>query len=139
MNRRKKINRVVLNFSGHALSKEAKNELKKKFDKIEEIPFLNINLTNEVGIQLRRIIKKVKTPLDGSISITIIPPGQSTLSILLIMYLHGILGYFPDICMLDVTQSGIYLPSNIFYVSGNKLRYNGRAFRQEIWKLKTDF
>ena len=128
------MSKVLLNFSGHTLSKEAKKELVKKFDKIESLFFDNINVSEDIDKQLKRILDKVKSPLDGSIPITIIPPGHSILAILLMSYLHAALGHFPNMCMLDLANQGVYLPCNIFYSNVNKLRTSGRIFRQELWE-----
>lgn len=128
------MNGVLLNFSGHGLSVETKNELLQRFEEIEDIPFFEIDFSGDVEIQLKRILNEVKTPLDGSVPISFIPPGQATMSILLIVFLYGLLGYFPGICLLEAKNSGNYAPTNVFFVDGHQLRKAGRMFRQIKWK-----
>lgn len=125
---------ALLNLSGHNLSEEARTELAHRFDMIEDVPFYEIDFKDDVELQIKQVLTKIKTPLDGSIPISIIPPGQSTLAILLITFLYGLLGYFPGICFLEAESSGKYKPTNNFYIDGHQLRKAGRMFRQEKWK-----
>ena len=125
---------VLLNFSGHALNTNAKNSLLEKYDEIEEIPFVEIDFASDVGEKIEEILRNVQTRLDGSLPIAIIPPGQSTFAILLVTYLHGLLGYFPSVCYMQAVYSGWYEPSAIFHIDGYGLRKAGRNFRQELWK-----
>ena len=128
------MSKVLLNFSNHSLSKEAELVLLKRFDKIETIMFETIDFSSDMTKLIQTILKDVDSKLDGTVSITIIPPGHSTFAMLLVIYLFGLLGFFPDICMLDISDEGIFLPKNIFYINGNKLRFAGKSFRQELWK-----
>jgi hypothetical protein len=125
---------ALLNFSGHRLSEEAAGILEKRFSHIEEVRFQDIDFSGSVEDQVKELVQKARTPLDGSVPVSIIPPGHSTLSILLLVFLHGLLGYFPGICMLEARSPGKFLPTNVFHVDVNDLRNAGRAFRQELWK-----
>jgi hypothetical protein len=127
---------VLLNFSGHPLSKKAYTELEQHFDKIEELPFFEIDFSQSVEDQLRKLVGCVSYPLDGSISVTIIPPGHSTVAVLLVVYLHGSLGYFPGLCLLESKEIGQYLPTNTFQINSQKIRAAGRLLRQEIWRSR---
>ena len=112
---------TLLNFSGHALSGEVKKDLLSRYKAIEDIFDFDINFSRDIDSQFKEILAKVECPLDGSVSVTIIPPGQSTLSILLIIFLHGLLGYFPAVCYLKSEASGQYLASNVFHFDGLEL------------------
>lgn len=125
-------NEVLLNISGHPLSEESTLELSKKFSSIETIPFDAIDFQEDVESQIRNIFQLVKAPLDGSINVTIIPPSHSTMAILLLTYLNGLLGRFPTICLLQPIENGDYRPTNLFYIDSHSLREKGRSFRQEI-------
>ena len=125
---------VLLNFSGHKLCLKSRKLLENKFKIVEDIPFFEINFQSDVEEQIRSIVRKIKAPLDGSLSISIIPPGHSTLAILILVFLHGILGYFPKICLLQAEESGRYIPTSLFCIDGYLMRKAGRSFRQEIWE-----
>lgn len=126
------MNRALLNFSGHALSETTLRELSNRFSRIETIPFDAIHFELSVEEQLQKIIQHVKTPLDGSVPITIILPGQATFAVLLFVYLNGLVGSYPALCLLEVRDSGEYGPSSIFDIDAHKLRLEGRAIRQNI-------
>jgi len=128
--------KALINFSSHALSQKAKDSLSPHFDIIEEVFIHNINFNENVEEQLREIIRNVKTPLDGSIPITLIVPGQATIAVLLITFLSGIIGHIPDICLLEMDEDGFYVPTTSFILSGNNIKTSGRKFRQELWSSK---
>jgi hypothetical protein len=125
---------VLLNISGHRLSEEAQKELSKEYIVIEDIIFSNIDFSQNLEIQIKELFIDCKTNLDGSIPITIIPPGQSTFAILLYSYLHGILGYPPNICYLEADKDNFFSPKSLFKINLNEIKTSGRAIRQEIWK-----
>ncbi|MBP6732064.1 MAG: hypothetical protein KA149_08395 [Chitinophagales bacterium] len=129
---------VLINFSGHPLNRKVIVELKKSFLKIEEIPFDKLVFTENIQTQIETIIEKVKTPLDGSIPITIILPGHSVISALVMVYLNGCLGYFPKICLLEPTEDGIYSPSQIVIFSTYNVKMHGREFRNVAWKRRIE-
>jgi hypothetical protein len=124
---------VLINFSGHKLCEESKGLLEERYEIIEDVPFFEIDFDSDVEKQLTKIVRKLKIPLDGSKAVSIIPPGHATVAILLMVFLHGILGYFPKICMLKPEGSGQYIPKNIFCIDGYLVRKAGRSFRQELW------
>ena len=126
--------KALLNFSSHALSDKAKVMLGAQFQIIEEIFFDHVDFQTEIKDQLEQVLLKVNCPLDGSIPITIIVPGQATVAVLLISYLSGIIGHIPNICLLEMDKDGFYIPTNIFFFNGNQLRSDGRKFRQEMWQ-----
>ena len=66
--------------------------------------------------------------------ITILPPGQSTFAILLFCYLHGILGYPPNICYLEADENNCFFPKSLFKINLNQIKTSARTIRQEIWK-----
>jgi hypothetical protein len=124
---------IVINFSGHVLSDKTRKILLQKYEDIEELPFVEIDFTDSIEKTLQGVIDLVQTNLDGSIPISLIPPGQATFAILLVTYLHGLLGYFPAVCYLEASSSGQFEPSAIFHIDGYTLRKAGRSYRQEIW------
>ena len=125
---------ILLNFSGHKFCQKTRQELELKYSIIQDVPFYEIDFGENVEFQLEELFRCVETPLDGSLPVSIIPPGQSTLAIILMVFIHGILGYFPKICLLESKGSGEYIPTNIFCIDGYNLRKAGRSFRQEAWK-----
>lgn len=125
---------VLLNISGHRLSEEAHDELGKEFREIEDISFSNIDFSKNLEGQIKELFINCKTNLDGSVPVTIIPPGQSTFAILLYSYLHGILGYPPNICYLEADENNSFSPKSLFKINLNEIKTSGRAIRQEIWK-----
>jgi hypothetical protein len=129
---------VLINFSGHPLSAESTEELSKQFRAIETIAFEAIRFGEDIEPQLKSIVNRVKTPLDGSIPISVILPGHSTLAVLLLVYLLGLIGAVPNLCVMEPTGFGRYHPSSIFHIDIQKLRGGARAFRQEILGRRTD-
>lgn len=123
---------VLLNFSGHPLSEGAIQILRPRFRAIETIPFDNIKFDEDVDAQLKTIVMRAKTPLDGSIPVTLILPGHSTIAVLLIVYLIGLLGSVPNLCLVEPVGFGNYSPTNIFHLDLHKIRVQARAFRQEM-------
>ena len=123
---------LLLNCSGHALSDATANELRSRFSQLETIPIDNIDFQQPVEPQLRRMLELVKAPLDGSIPVTLILPGHPMLAVLLCVYLHGILGHHPAVCLLQPDENGSYRPANIFYVDSQVIRAEARAFRQVL-------
>ena len=131
--------KALLNFSGHALSDIAVRRLSSEFEVIETIPVGSIDFRRSVEDQVRSIIEHVKTPLDGSIPITIIVPGQATLAVLLFVFLHGLIGHYPGLCLLETDVGGEYAPTNVFYVDSHELRLGGRTFRQKLLRSGQEF
>ena len=131
------MNHVLLNFSGHALSEATKAELLTRFKSIEDVFFGNVDFSQNVERQLKRIVGEVKTRLDGSVPIAIIPPGHATLAVLITIFLHGLVGYFPVLCLLEAKAAGDYRPTNLFQIDGGDLRSEARKLRQEILTRKT--
>jgi hypothetical protein len=125
--------KYLINFSGHALSKQAKETLLSEFSEIDEVYIETISFEKDVEEQIKLVMSHVKFKLDGSVPISVILPGQATIAVLMISYLHGIIGSFPNVCLLEESDEGIYLPTNIFTISNNKLKKAGRVFRQELW------
>lgn len=125
---------ILLNISGHRLSEQVLNELSKEYSEIENIDFANIDFSENLEVQIKNLFINSETKLDGSVPVTIIPPGQSTFAILLYSYLHGILGYPPNICYLEADQNNYFIPKTIFKINLNNIKTLGRTFRQEIWK-----
>jgi hypothetical protein len=132
--------KYLLNLSGHPLSIAAIKKVKGSKFIIEEVPFKEIEFRGNVEFQIKRIFKNVKSPIDGTDPIFIIPPGHNVLAILIVTYLHGLLGRFPTVCMLKENKQGVYLPYKLFEIDINNLRKKARNMRQKLWvgKLKTD-
>jgi hypothetical protein len=101
------------------------------------IPFDTIDFAQPLEPQLRNILATVKAPLDGSVPVTIIVPGQATLAVLLFIYLHGLLGHYPAVCLLQSDATGIFRPTSLFHIDPSALRFKGRALRQEMLRKAT--
>lgn len=127
------MNNILLNISGHPLSEKAIYELKKEFTEIEDIQISNIDFSSSIELQIKNIFSDCKSKIDGSIPLTIIPPWQSTFAILIFSYLHGLIGYPPNICYLEANTDNIFSPKTVFKFNLNKIKNSGRSFRQEVW------
>lgn len=122
---------VVINFSGHPLSSEARKILEAKFDCVlQPEPFL-FDFRQDANAQLKQICANALQELDRDTALTIIPPGQSTLAILLVSYLHGVVGHFPRICYLELGDQGLYLPLAEYEINPQNTRSAGRVFRMQ--------
>ncbi len=120
---------VLINFSGHPLNQEAIVELSSAYGKLIDAKPIEIAFNEDVENQIKTLIENLPVKIDGSFSITIIPPGQATFAILLVSYLHGLIGHFPNLCYLERTNSGIYLPKTEYEVQPQEIRSAGRKFR----------
>lgn len=123
------MNSVLYNFSGHPLNSDVVTELKTIYDMLIDVKPIEINFDDNVEEQIRKLVESLPTKVDGSFAITIIPPGQATFAILLVSYLHGIIGHFPNLCYLERTSSGIYAPKAEYLVQPQEIRSAGRKFR----------
>ncbi len=124
---------AVINFSGHALSAEAESILKSNYGEIINLEPYDFDFGKEVEPQIEQIISNIPCKLDGTISLTVIPPGQSTLSILVVSYLHGLTGHFPKLCYLEIDESGLYLPKTEYEINTQNIRTAGRRFRKILF------
>jgi len=125
---------IIINFSGHTLCEKTKKSLSNKYDIFLEVPPFTFDFDNEVEGQLEGLFREIDYIIDGSSALTIIPPGQSTFSILLVSYLHGLTGHFPKICYLEMNADGLYLPKTEYDISAQRVRSAGRRFRREIYQ-----
>ena len=132
------MNQLLLNISGHSLSESAIKEFENKYDAIETIPFDEVDFSLPIEPQIDRILAAAKSPLDGSCAVTVVLPGQSTLAVAVFIYLHGMLGFFPDIYLLQPSADGVFMPSSLLSVDSRQLRMKGRALRQTIIRNKND-
>ena len=122
---------LLINFSGHPLNQQARDELSRNHDVIVESKPVEIIFDDTVQKQIESIIKNLGVKMDGSFALTIVPPGQSTYAILLISYLHGIFGHFPNVCYLELSPAGLYLPKEDYILQPRQLRTAGRQYRFE--------
>ena len=120
---------VLINFSGHTLNQEVVYALERHYDKIANSNPVEINFNETVADQIESLIQSLPVKIDGSYSLTINPPGQSTFAILLISYLHGLIGHFPNICYLERNIEGIYAPKTEYQIQPQNIRAAGRKFR----------
>jgi len=121
--------KILVNYSGHPLSQNAKNALVKKYDVIYESDAIFFDFSADANIQLENIAKNTLHDVNADSTLTIIPPGQPTLAILLISYIHGLLGHFPNLCYLELGQNGMYLPKSEYEFVTQNTRTAGRLFR----------
>jgi hypothetical protein len=124
---------ILINFSGHQLSRDAIDHLSNHYEEIVQAAPINFVFADSVEDQLENLVISLRCQIDGTKPVTIIPPGQSTLSILLITYLHGLMGHFPAICYLELSDSGVYLPKMEFSINSNHVRSAGRKFRAKVF------
>lgn len=120
---------VILNFSGHKLCGEAKIALGLRFEKIIDVDWPEFDFNGCIASQVEAAICALPINVDGTIPITIIAPGQSTLAILLVSFLHGLLGHFPQICYLERNNFGLYLPKLQNDINSQDIRLAGRRLR----------
>lgn len=126
---------VLINFSGHPLSEEARDELSIVYSRIIESIPVDLIFDSSVESQIEKIIADLPVKVDGSFALSIIPPGQATFSILLVSYLHGLIGHFPNLCYLERSSSGVYLPKVEYEVQPQKIRSAGRKFRLSSYEV----
>ena len=124
--------KALLNASGHALSDVAMTSLNEMFDRIETLDVGLIDFSEPVDTQIASIFSTADTPLDGSISITVILPGHPTVAVLAFVFLHGALGYFPNICVLEQSPDGPFSPTTLFSIDTRNIRIGGREMRQRF-------
>ncbi|CAI8954174.1 CRISPR-associated protein Csx15 [Pseudomonas sp. IT-P294] len=123
------MNSVLINFSGHSLNQKVIDELTSTYDKLIDAKPIEITFDGDVEKQIHGLVESLPVKIDGSFSITIIPPGQATFAILLVSYLHGLIGHFPNLCYLERSNSGIYIPKTEYQVQPQEIRSAGRKFR----------
>ncbi|HDR8859214.1 TPA: hypothetical protein QDA74_003712 [Burkholderia territorii] len=123
---------ILINFSGHALSRDAQNILSSQYDEIIDTPYFEFDFSGDTQSQLSDLIDTIPITLDGSRPIAIIPPGQSTLAILLVSFIHGMIGHFPRLCYLEVSESGVYLPRFEYQIAVQAVRSAGRKYRSKM-------
>ena len=125
---------ILINFSGHTLCKDAVEILTKKYELIINSDPIVFDFDGEIDVQISDVFMRIPHVLDGSVPLAIIPPGQSTLAILLVSYLHGIIGHFPLICYLQMSENGLYLPRAEYTISPQFIRTSGRKYRTTMFK-----
>ncbi|NJB67896.1 hypothetical protein GGQ74_001536 [Desulfobaculum xiamenense] len=125
---------ALINISGHPLNIEAKTKLEEDYDYLQEIFFKLIDFSEDLDGQFKEITKQIDIPLDGTVSITLILPSHSTFASLLMVYLSGLLGRMPNLCLLQPDEGGAYFPSQTFTINCDKLKFAGRVFRQSVIK-----
>lgn len=120
---------VIINFSGHSLCREAKADLALRFETIIDAEWPEFDFDECVVSQIEAAICAIPIHLDGTAPVTIIPPGQSTLAILLVSFLHGMLGHFPQVCYLERNGFGLYVPKFDDDIDLQGTRSAGRRLR----------
>lgn len=122
---------IVANFSGHPLSTQARLALESQFDAVIQSEPIQFDFSGDANAQIERICSAVLSVLDKDSALTIIPPGQSTLAILLASYLHGVIGHFPRVCYMELGHQGLYLPRAEYEINPQSTRAAGRFFRMK--------
>ncbi len=123
------MNSILINISGHSLNSQARQALENIHDCVIDANPIEIEFNESIEEQIINFVKRIPVTIDGSSSITIIPPGQSTFAIIIVSYLHGLIGHFPNICYLERTASGIYAPKIEYTINPQNIRVAGRKIR----------
>jgi hypothetical protein len=123
--------RILVNYSGHPLSREASRALAPDFDELIQPEPFHFDFLGDANEQLGAIATKTLASLDPESVLTIIPPGQSTLAILLVSFIHGLIGHFPRLCYLELNESGMYMPRTEYQINTQEVRLAGRFFRMK--------
>lgn len=123
---------ILVNFSGHTLSEAAMIILEKNYSDIINCNSIEVNFEKEIAPQIEMIFNSININIDGSDPLTIIPPGQSTLAILICSFIHGVIGHFPKICYLNLIEQGVYVPNVEYSIDIQPIRINGRKYRNNI-------
>lgn len=124
---------LLINFSGHPLSPEALERFSRHYDEVVQARPITFDFSGPIEEQLEELVASLRCSIDGTRPITVIPPGQSTLSVLLVTYMHGLMGHFPAICYLELSDAGVYLPKAEFSINSNHVRAAGRRFRAKVF------
>lgn len=122
--------KILLNLSGHPLSKEATNKFEHDYTLIVSAAEYHIDFEKDINSQIKKLIESLNIIIDGSQSITVIPPGHSILAILTITYIHGLIGFFPRICYMDLNDDDIYVPKKEFTIKLQDIRKTARISRK---------
>lgn len=117
----------IFNFSGHPLTPETRIALQEKLS--EEIFVIDskvhIDFRENIYTQIKDLIAPYKTEMTKG-KMLIIPPSMNTIAVLLISYVHGVIGMFPSIITLKMTGTHQSLS---FITDLNRLRKEGREAR----------
>jgi len=117
----------IFNFSGHPLTQDTRNELKKEVK--EDIFVVDIKIHIDFRSNVHKQIKDAVNPfitemLKGQFMVAL--PSMGTLAVLLLTYVNGIIGIFPP--MITLKMNGT--KQALGYVTDlNKLRNEGRQVR----------
>lgn len=130
--------KILLNASGHALSESSNAALLSDFDRIETLDVGLIDFSESVESQIREIFMASRTPLDGSVSVSVILPGHPVVAVLSFIFLHGALGYFPNVCVLEQSNEGPFTPTTMFSIDTRAIRLGGRSMRIAFSQEKLD-
>lgn len=123
------MNKTLLNLSGHPLSQPAIDQVEKEYDRIVNSDSIHIDFTKCIEEQVKNFISTIDLKIDGSFPLTIIPPGQSTIAIVTIAYIHGLTGFFPKICYLGQNKDGVYVPVQKVTINIQDIRLFARNYR----------
>jgi len=128
------VSALLINFSGHLLNKIARSQLLNVYSEIIDSKPVDLVFDGSIEDQIREIVAKLPVDIDGSSSVSIIPPGQATFAVLLVSYLHGLMGHFPNLCYLELASDGLYLPKMEYSIQTQRIRSAGRKFRMSNYK-----
>ena len=104
----------IINFSGHALSEKALDQLKEFFGETEiETIKVSLSRRSELFPQIVSLMEKIDWD-NGEQPITILP-GLPIANSLALAYIHGVAGVFPKVVeLLRKHDSGVYEVSKIY-------------------------
>ena len=132
------MNSILLNASGHQLTEQSKRILLSRYDQIVDIVIPIIDPSLDISQQVATLLNEVNSVIRLNVPVAVILPGYSALAVILTAYLHGLLGYFPEVCLLDAASPGSYLPARALRADMGKVRMAARRIRQYLDSSQSD-
>ncbi len=128
---------ILLNVSGHTLQPDTRQRLLEQYQDICEIQVPVIVPREDVGHQLKQFLNDVNAHIRVDQPVSVILPGYSVLAVILVAYLHGLLGYFPEVCILEASSPGVYVPSATIKADIAAIRVAARRVRNHLSDANT--
>jgi len=118
----------IVNF-GHPFSEEALSQLRKLGKeelKIQSIK-VSIELHQDLEAQVSKLVDQISFPLDGTEPLTLVPPGLSVISAMLMAEIHGRTGVFPRVIhLVRDNERGVFVISQIVDLEWMRQKSRGK-------------